>query len=779
MAVFKLKARILPSFVLASLLLFVFLLVMIYREESDHLQDELQRNGHALQTVYAAQLRAHAEKMQAALGFLEQDGELQRAFVLRDRQRLLARAEPIFERLRRELNITHFYFLDPRRDCFLRVHQPQRHGDLINRYTARQAERSGTLAYGAELGPLGTFTLRVVLPWYVDGELLGYLELGEEVETLLTDVAAAFGTELLLLIDKHYINRADWEAGMRMLGRAADWNLRSDAVVSFHTLSRLSAQTFEAGYKVPLPLFDDSGVQRWSLSLPLRDADERAVGKIILQRDISQRSAQLFDSTLLIALVTAVVGLLLLFSYYLILGRAERQMADWEARLRQEAHEREQLQAAHIRELEHAALYDALTDLPNRKLLQERIAQAIAAAAASPATFALIAVELYRLREVNDTLGHEVGDLLLQQIAARLRQELRPADVLARPGGGEFLLLLDGVDRGMALHAAQGLHALLSKTFDTQGLSLDIGATLGIALYPEHGADAGTLLRRVDVALRHAKRRREGYAVYESEHDPHSLRRLQLFGELRKVIHNDGLQLHYQPQLVLASGRVERVEALARWQHPEFGSIAPDEFIPLAEDTGLIRPFTTWVLNEALRQCRAWQEQGLHLQVAVNLSAHNLLDGELPVLVAGLLAQWQLDSSQLALEITESAFMQEPARALDVVHRLHEMGLSLAIDDFGTGYSSLAYLKRLPVAELKIDRSFVGEMLQDENDAMIVASTIDLAHDLGLMVVAEGVESAAIQQALVARGCDVIQGYHVSRPLSAPALEAWLRSRLG
>ncbi len=778
MAAFKLKARILPSFVAASLLLFALLLVVIYLEESSHITEEFQRSGNSIQSVYATQLRSHAEKMQAALGFLEQDAGLRRAFAARDRELLLRQAQPVFERLRNQLNITHFYFLDPQRVCFLRVHHPQRHGDVINRHTALEAERSGKLSYGAELGPLGTFTLRVVIPWHVDGRLLGYLELGEEVESLFAEMATAFDIDLLLLIDKQHVERADWEAGMRMLGREAEWGRLSDAVIPFHTLARLPEQAFGVEQELMLPLFAADARRLWSLSLPVQDIDLREVGRLLLLRDVSQRFGQLFDTTTLIATIAVVVGMVLFTFYYVVLGRAEWQMASWESRLRQESRDRETLREEHIRELEHAARYDALTGLPNRKLLHDRITQAVELAGQGQDTFALVSLELHRLREINDTLGHETGDLLLQQLAERMRHELRESDVLARPGGGEFMLLLPSVDRAMALSIAESLHALLSEPFDVQGSSLDIGATIGIALYPEHGADASTLLRRVDVALRYAKRVREGYAVYESERDPHSLRRLNLFGELRKAIQNGGLQLHYQPQLMLASGRVERVEALARWQHPQFGPITPDEFISLAEDTGLIRPLTTWVLNEALRQCSEWNRLGVQLQVAVNLSPHNLLDGALPGLLAGLLEHWQIDSRQLSLEITESAFMHEPARALEVVRRLHEMGLALSIDDFGTGYSSLAYLKRLPLSELKIDRSFVADMLEDDSDAMIVASTIDLAHDLGLAVVAEGVETAETQQALAMRGCDVIQGYHLSKPLPPQMLEAWLRTRM-
>jgi EAL domain-containing protein (putative c-di-GMP-specific phosphodiesterase class I) len=295
-------------------------------------------------------------------------------------------------------------------------------------------------------------------------------------------------------------------------------------------------------------------------------------------------------------------------------------------------------------------------------------------------------------------------------------------------------------------------------------------------LCPEHGEDADTLLRRADIAMYAAKRAHGGFAFYQPEQDDHTLDRLLLAGELRHAIENDQLVLHYQPKASFATGCVSHVEALVRWNHPQRGLVPPDQFIPLAEQTGLIRPLFLWVLNDALRQCSVWRQEGIGLHVAVNLSMRNLQDPRLPDTLVNLLSRWNLEPAWVELEITESTLAADPERAMKILTRFSTLGMRIAIDDFGTGYSSLAYLKRLPVDEIKIDKSFVLGMVNDENDATIVRSTIDLGHNLGLKVVAEGVEDQATWDLLTAWGCDLAQGYFLSRPLPAPDFVAWLHA---
>ncbi len=431
---------------------------------------------------------------------------------------------------------------------------------------------------------------------------------------------------------------------------------------------------------------------------------------------------------------------------------------------------RKQAEAA----LEHQALHDALTDLPNRVLLHDRLQHAIRAAQRDRTAVALLIMDLDRFKEVNDTFGHHTGDQLLEQLGERLGSVLRGSDTIARLGGDEFAVLLPTATLADAHQIAARLLELLEEPFSLGGLQLEIDASIGIALSPEHGTDADTLLRRADVAMYIAKRNGSGHALYNAEQDQHSPMRLALVGELRRAIDQNELSLYFQPKVSLKHGKVLCAEALVRWEHPRHGMLGPDEFVPVAEQTGLIRPLARSVLEAAVRQCNRWRQEGLDLAVAVNLSMRNLHDAEIVDTIRQLLSRWGIPPARLVIEITESSLMADAARAMEVLSRLQEMGVGISIDDFGTGYSSLAYLKRLPVDELKIDKSFVANMARDENDAAIVRSTIGLAHDLGLTVVAEGIEDQATWDLLVELGCDVGQGYYVSRPMPAATLGVWL-----
>ncbi|MGH2557139.1 MAG: putative bifunctional diguanylate cyclase/phosphodiesterase [Actinomycetota bacterium] len=429
-------------------------------------------------------------------------------------------------------------------------------------------------------------------------------------------------------------------------------------------------------------------------------------------------------------------------------------------------------------EKKYQALHDALTGLPNRALFHERVNHAIDVSRRSGKEVAVLLMDLDGFREVNDTLGHHNGDLLLQEVAGRLQAVLQPGDLAARLGGDEFAVLLpvlDGSDDAL-LTAAAILHSL-EPGFVVDGVTLEARASIGVAIYPHHGDDPNLLIQRADVAMYVAKDTHSGCEIYSTDKDPYSAGRLSLAAELRHAMERGEIVVHYQPKADLRDGSLTGAEALVRWNHPVRGPIGPNEFIPIAEQTGLVKPLTLYVLEEALKQVSRWNAQGLDLAVAVNLSARNLLDLELPDQVARLLARWSIPPAKLGLEITESFIMADPIRAKAVVDRLHEMGVVLAIDDFGTGYSSLAYLKRLPIHELKIDRSFVAGMMEDDNDAVIVRSTIELGRNLGLKVIAEGVETQAIWEELGSMGCDVAQGYLLSRPLPPNELVEWASRR--
>ena len=425
----------------------------------------------------------------------------------------------------------------------------------------------------------------------------------------------------------------------------------------------------------------------------------------------------------------------------------------------------------HAALLEHQTLHDPLTGLPNRSHLLRLLNDAIA----GHGPFALLVMDLDQFKEVNDTLGHRRGDQILHEAAARLRTALPGGRRLARLGGDEFAAILPGTGLEAARGGAQRLLGTLVEPFRVEGHLFNIGASVGIALFPRHGTDGETLLQRADVAMYTAKRRATAIEAYDPSQDSHSLERLALAAELHAAIDKGGLRLHYQPLVDLKSGAITGVEALLRWPHSARGPRPPDEFVAVAERSGLIRPLTRWVLNAALGQCHAWHQVNLPLGMAVNLSARTLHDENLPGDLDELLHKWQVAPSCLVLEITESTIMADPARAQAVLARLHRMGVRLAIDDFGTGYSSLAYLKTMPVSLLKVDKSFVSDMNSDDNDAVIVRSTIDLAHNLGLKIMAEGVEDRATLDLLAILGCDAAQGIYFAPALPAAEFEAFAR----
>jgi diguanylate cyclase (GGDEF)-like protein len=424
----------------------------------------------------------------------------------------------------------------------------------------------------------------------------------------------------------------------------------------------------------------------------------------------------------------------------------------------------------------HQATHDALTGLPNWELLRDRLDQGLAAAGRSAGEVAMLLIDLDRFKEINDSLGHTYGDKLLCQVGPRLRSVLREGDTVARLGGDEFAVLLPLVSGvAEAERVAERLREALHRPFDVEGVVLDVEASIGIVVSPWHGTDTEALLRNADIAMYAAKEVKAGAVVFQPEEHVAVSSRLTVLGDLRRALEGTGeLFLHYQPKYTLDGERIEGAEALLRWQHPTEGLIPPGDFIPAAEGTGIILRLTERVLDLALAQMRVWIDAGHPVPVAVNLSTRCLLDAGLPDLVQRLLTEHRVPAELLRLEVTESAVMGDSARCMEVLQRLHVLGVRLSIDDFGTGYSSMAHLRRLPVDELKIDRSFVLGMTTTQHDAVLVRTAIDLGHNLGLTVVAEGVEGAEHVTALRALGCDIAQGYHYARPMLGERLSELL-----
>src|SRR5579859_1406194 len=427
---------------------------------------------------------------------------------------------------------------------------------------------------------------------------------------------------------------------------------------------------------------------------------------------------------------------------------------------------------------EYQSLHDNLTGLPNRTMFHHLVEDAIDECRRTFAVAAVMLMDLDHFKEVNDTLGHRTGDLLLIELSERLRQVVGERGQIARLGGDEFAILVPDVEgQAEAEGVAKLILSALEHPLALSEINLQIGASIGLAIFPKHASDSAALLQLADVAMYQAKANHTGYAVYASQRRQHDARRLALAAELRSAIEQGAITLHYQPKAHLGSQEVTGVEALARWEHRRYGLMPPDEFIPIAEHTGLIGMLTDHVLESALRQCKSWRQLGFALNVAVNLSVRSLMDRDLPDRVGAVLAEVGLPAGALTLEITEGTIMADPVRTLEVLHRLAAMGITLSIDDFGTGYSSLSYLKRLPVHEVKIDKSFVHHMVTDDDDQVIVRFVVDLARNLRLTVTAEGVEDAATWDRLVELGCDSIQGNYLRSPLPAAILTNLLTTR--
>ena len=425
----------------------------------------------------------------------------------------------------------------------------------------------------------------------------------------------------------------------------------------------------------------------------------------------------------------------------------------------------------------YVSTHDPVTDLPNRALFYDRVERAIFAADAQNKLLSILLIEIENFKDVYDTLGRNSSDLVLKQVSTRLLGVSLERDSVAKIDGNVFSILLTDFENLTTVEQlARHIQKAMESPFIVERLKVAVHSNVGIVHFPEHGEDVDTLVQKAGVALQMAHTSNNGYAIYESSFDNHSPQRLTLMSELRHAIERDGLELFYQAKVAIQTGELCGAEALIRWNHPTHGFISPDQFIPMAERTRMIKELTLWVLKRAFRDCAEWRKQGLEIKISVNLSAKDLHNPELPDLIAGAAASAAIKPEWIMLEITEGSVMHDPESALEIIERLHRMGYQFSIDDFGTGYSSLAYLKKMPLTEIKVDRSFVMDIMNSENDAVIVKAIVNLAHNLGFQVTAEGVESKAIMDKLKGYGCDVAQGYYLNRPFSVTDFNKWIAS---
>lgn len=1018
----NLKAAILLPL---ALVLIILLAVFIYSysdAEKEFTDEYVSSTFQSTTRAFDSYLQADTETLSASLYLLMQDDALRRALAAQDRDALLQRAEPLFRQLRDRHQITHFYFSGPDRVNLLRVHQPDRHGDTIDRITTKQAEQTGKPASGLELGPLGTFTLRVVFPWYDKGRLIGYVELGEEIEHLIHQVHELTGNDVYLTIDKQHLQQKDWEAGMQLLGRASEWNRLPDSVITLQTTKTGGASILNLlaqgsrQHTGAIPLQQDGRILR-ARFVPMRDAGNRKVGNLLLARDITPLFQHHRRDLLLTGGFTLGLGGLLFWLLWLIIRRVEKGIvssttaleesekrfhalvessSDWiweiDAGMRYvyvspkcreilgyEPHEiigktpfdlmpaeeaarisasfsaiaatrqpfanmenrnlhkdgrivvletsgvpildadgtlrgyrgmdrditarkhademyKKSMQrlALHFEQtplaviewdtdfkvldwnpsaekvfgytraealgrsasdlilpksfkelaaqigldllagvggyrstnenitkggrtifcewyntplvddnghvlgvislalditaqklaeqrISYLAYYDELTGLPNRTLFKDHLAQACIEADRHKRPVALMFLDMDDFKVINDTLGHEAGNLLLQAAASRLKNCFRSGDTLARFGGDEFAVVLANLghadDVGLV---AQNVINTLKQPFAIPGNQLCITFSMGITLYPFDGNDTETLLRNADSAMYHAKGKgRNSYQFYSAEMTRRAQAHLTLQIGLRRAFEQGELLLHYQPQVEIWTGRITGVEALLRWHDPEKGMISPADFIPIAEENGLIIPIGEWVLRTACAQMRAWQDQGFpDISVAVNLSSRQFKQDRFAQRVGKIINEAGIDPRCLELELTESVLMEDAKSVSEILAEFKQAGISIAIDDFGTGYSSLSYLKRFPIDKLKIDQSFVRDVTVDANDASLVKAIIAMARALNLKTIAEGVETADELEFLRAEGCEEAQGYLIGRPMPAEKISELLQEKI-
>lgn len=1006
---FKIRERILLPFLLVAVVLAAVCTTLFILEEKSHTREEVNRAFISFENYTQVIVKKQTDKLSTAINILQWSHlPIKNALAANDRKSLLALSIPIYAQLKEKFNISHFYYHTTEGINFLRVHQAHRFGDdITKRATMRGAIQTGSLSSGIELGPLGTLTLRVVAPLRIDNKIIGYIELGEDIDRLMPDIASSLALDFSLLINKAHLNKPDWEAGLNVLNTDRNWLQLPDHVIASNT---------NKGYVKSLPYIlngncrsaeDSNHFFTDSIFIECRvsdfiDAAGVAIGKTILVKNLSTKMASIYQTAFYIVITTTILLSLLFWFFSGFLGRIELKITQyqqdisrnsdqlkrlnegtplaviewnndfliqdwnhsaqrlfqyerdhvigknfigllfksdpfsWEEKItdptiqffiapNKTAHDNlihcewhvsrilsntgtvlggcafvhdvtkaktlEKLatrsvrilentwneiytfdatslkimnasqgarvnlgysstelsqisfsdlildftnldfeskvkpllkgkktlvtfetvlarknkstypveiriqyssietpavffcivqdiseRTQHIAELEHKALYDQLTGLPNKTLIQDRLLHNMNTASRNSSLLAVFMIDLVKLREINDIMGYHNGDSVLLETAKRLRESRRSSDTVARLAGDEFILLMEITENKDVAYIAKELQSLFATPFNIDASQISIEAAIGVSIFPYHGDTASKLLQHASIATRASRNESAGFTIYDPESNPFTLHQLELYSQLKTAVENGLLSIYCQPQVDIKTKKTVSIEILARWQHDSEGLISPNTFIPMIEMSGLITPFTKWLTSEVIQQIKQWYDSGLRITTSINLSSRNLLDFDLAEHVENLLNKHDISPSLITLEVTESAIMAHPDTAEKVLRQIHSKGIALSIDDFGTGYSSLAYLKRLPVHELKIDQSFVFGISNDHNDLVIVKSTIEMAHNLGLITVAEGVETEEAFSMLSDLGCDIAQGYYISRPFPIEELSDWMEN---
>jgi diguanylate cyclase (GGDEF)-like protein len=719
-------------------------------------------------------VRQDAELMGASLSVVTSNQELQRAFAQRDRDRLLQLSQSVYERLNRDHRITHLYFTDPQRQVILRVHNPPQYGDVVNRWTTLEAERTGNSTFGMELGRFGTFTLRTVHPWYEGDELLGYIELGEEVEHLIHHLGKVKKSEVTILIHKAFLREKDWEEGRRMLGHKAAWNEYGEHVIINPT--PFPADQFVRQHEAGST--DDRVYQLvWEgqsyrvCVVPLRDAAGAEVGHLMIPHETTAAMMVFYRGIAVLVMICLGASVILFAVFYGLFDRTEKALAQSTAQLRD------------------LAMHDRLTGLLNRGVFLEHLQQVLGDLVHDEKKMAaLLFLDLDRFKVINDSLGHEAGDDLLMAVAERLQafhahgcvQGLSKGSHVARLGGDEFVLLLDNLDNlEQATGAVACIQQRLGEPYRLGGRDIVCTSSIGIATTEDFGGDAKDLLRNADTALYRAKALgKNRHAVFNKAMHDSVIAHLEVESDLHQALHRQEVSLDYQPIIALDSGKLAGFEALLRWRHPVRGNVPPDQFIPIAEENGLILALGEWALGQACQQLAAWRKQApelADLYVTVNVSRVQLASLALPRWVERVLESNGLSPGNLRLEVTESVMLQRGPVVNTVLRQLQALEVPLYMDDFGTGHSSLSQLHELPMQAMKIDRAFIANITKRREYPAIIQAIVELAHNLDLTVIAEGIETAEQLAVLQALDCDQAQGYFFSKPLPAEQVHHFLK----
>jgi len=681
-----------------------------------------------------------------------------------DRQRLITMYQDYYQQLNERLSVTHFYFHQPDLVNLVRLHQPSRYGDTITRMTAIEAKSRAKPVWGMELGLLGTYTLRVVMPVIDESDVIGFVELGIEIEDLTSGIFDNHVTHLdwAITIKKAQLDKSMWQEGMNLLGRDDNWETFPDIVWVSSSLKQIPASWHKLIHEettntinTSLPSEDD---KTWHFSaLELKDMKGSHIGNLLAFIDVTEQERQHLRDyrNFLFPLIGLMLFLLIVLFY--ALRRVDERIYQ---------HQNQLFDLAHT---------DTLTGLPNRQLLGDRLTQAMNGAKRRKSRVAVVFLDLDNFKHINDSYGHSVGDQLLQSVAERVKQSLRQEDTIVRQGGDEFVLILENIKDNRALsRVAEKLLQAFDHPFKLAQVEVTITTSIGISLYPDDGENTEVLLRNADSAMYQAKEKgRNNFEYYSKGLTSTVLERVTIETNLRQALKaKDELYLCYQPQYNLQTQKIVGFEALARWKTSNGEHISPGDFIPVAEQSGLIYQIGEWALLAACQQAKIWLDRGLDFQrISVNVSGVQLQRNSLVTHVQQVLKQTELPAKYLELEVTESALMHNMELSIQHLEQIKAMGVYISIDDFGTGYSSLAYLKKLPIQKLKIDRSFVDGIPQDSHDLSIVTAIISMAKGLDLEVIAEGVETLSQIEALIALDCHTGQGYYYSKPQEPAYIE--------